>query len=422
MGNDRGPLVSVLAANTVSAAGTAMSLLAVPWFVLATTGSAARAGLVAFCEGVPMVVASLLSGPLLDRFGRRRVSIGADSIAATAIGLVPLLHLTGLLRFWMLCLLVAVVGLCVSPGDTSRSVLTPHLAERAGVTVARTASYLESARQLARLLGAPLAGLLIAVLGPAMVLFIDAATFLLSAVLIAAGLRGLPAAAPQKDTPRLGLRRYRADLREGFAFVRRTRLLLAIVLMIMMTNALNNGWNAVMLPVHVRENLGSPAALGLVSGISGAAALTGALLYGHIAHRFRRWPVYTVVFLICGAPRLVVPALFPDLASLIVITVIAGLAAGALNPLLAPVVYETVPEQLRSRVQGFTTAGVLGAIPLGVLGSGLLTDTAGLTAALLILGGVYLVVTLCPAFFPVWRQMDAEPKQQDRPADTPAPV
>jgi hypothetical protein len=71
------------------------------------------------------------------------------------------------------------------------------------------------------------------------------------------------------------------------------------------------------------------------------------------------------------------------------------------------VTYETVPEDLRSRVLSATTASVQLVTPLGGLAAGFLVDSAGLPSTLLAVGGVYLLATLCPVIFPVWRQMDS---------------
>jgi MFS family permease len=87
----------------------------------------------------------------------------------------------------------------------------------------------------------------------------------------------------------------------------------------------------------------------------------------------------------------------------------SGLAAGMLNPILTTVMYERVPERLRSRVASATTAGVLMTTPLGGLAAGYLIEQAGLAAALFTLGGLYFLTTLAPAVFPRWREMDAAP-------------
>lgn len=132
---DRIPLVVVLAANSISTAGTSLTLIGVPWFVLETTGSAGRAGVVAFCATLPIVVSALIGGPVIDRIGRRRVSVASDTVCGLAVAAVPLLHYADALAFWMLCVLMAVNGLFHTPGNTARYVLVPDLAEHAGTTL-----------------------------------------------------------------------------------------------------------------------------------------------------------------------------------------------------------------------------------------------------------------------------------------------
>ncbi len=92
--------------------------------------------------------------------------------------------------------------------------------------------------------------------------------------------------------------------------------------------------------------------------------------------------------------------------------------------------FETVPERLRTRVLGATTAAVLLTTPLGGLFAGLITDHLGLRTAFLVVGTGYFLATLGPLVFPVWRTMDrTEPgpataarKAGRKPVDTPAPA
>lgn len=93
----------------VSLTGTRVSAVALPWFVLVTTGSATQTGLVAFFEMAPYVVVEALTGPLVDRVGPRTVSWSTDLASATAAA-VPLLHALHLLSFPLLLALVAVIG------------------------------------------------------------------------------------------------------------------------------------------------------------------------------------------------------------------------------------------------------------------------------------------------------------------------
>ncbi|WP_405687493.1 MFS transporter [Streptomyces sp. NBC_00057] len=404
---DRRPLASVLTANSISTIGSSLTLIGVPWFVLETTGSAGRAGVVAFCATLPIVVSALIGGPVIDRIGRRRVSVASDLVCGVAVAAIPLLHYADALAFWMLCALMALSGLLHTPGNTARYVLVPDLAEHAGVTLARAASFFDAVSRGARMVGAALAGVLIALVGAETVLLLDAATFLTSALLIAAGVRGVRAAEPRKAAAPVSLRAYRAELREGYAYLLSNRLLLAVVVMVLFMNGTDQGWNAVLLPVHASAELGGARDIGLLTALFGAGGLTGALLYGAFGHRFSRRAVFTVCVVLCGAPRYAVAALTGTTLPLAVTMALSGIAGGVLNPILTTVIYGSVPDELRSRVSGVLTAGGELAMPVGGLAAGLLVESAGARGALLAMGTVYLLATLSPLVFPVWRTMDA---------------
>jgi MFS family permease len=85
---------------------------------------------------------------------------------------------------------------------------------------------------------------------------------------------------------------------------------------------------------------------------------------------------------------------------------VEGLACGALNPIRATVVFETVPEHLRSRVISMMTAAGLMAAPFGGLVAGVFVGALGLCTTLLATAGVYLAVTLWPVLSASWRDMD----------------
>jgi MFS family permease len=164
----------VLAANLVSIAGNCLTYMAVPWFVMQSTGSAAKAGIVTFCTRLPAVLAALVTGPVIDRMGRRRVSVASDLACGLAVAAIPLLRFAGILQFWMLCVLMAMARLFRAPGETARGVLLPTLAERAAMPLTRAAGVYDGAARCAALTASALGGVLIAVLGAGNVLLVDA--------------------------------------------------------------------------------------------------------------------------------------------------------------------------------------------------------------------------------------------------------
>lgn len=85
---------------------------------------------------------------------------------------------------------------------------------------------------------------------------------------------------------------------------------------------------------------------------------------------------------------------------------VCGLAAGLINPLIGTLLFELVPERLRSRVFGAVTSGVLVSTPLGGLVAGYLVQRFGLATGLLTVSALYLATTLAPLAIPTFRQMD----------------
>ncbi|MEU5045360.1 MFS transporter [Streptomyces griseorubiginosus] len=161
-----------------------------------------------------------------------------------------------------------------------------------------------------------------------------------------------------------------------------------------------------LLPAYTRRQFDGAVELGLLNAAFGVCALTGALVYGAVGSRVRRWPLFTVAFLIGGLPRFMVAACTDAFTPLALTMAIEGLAFGVLNPIMATVTYESVPEDLRSRVLSATTAAVHVVTPLGGLTAGFVVESVGLSTTLPAVGGMYLLATLCPVVLPVWRRMD----------------
>nr|WP_205708564.1 MFS transporter [Kineococcus siccus] len=397
----------LLTAHTVSATGNTATLIALPLYVYATTGSPALLGVLGAAAVAPVVVGGVFGGVLVDRFGYRRTSVVSDAVGAVTIGAVPLLAATTGLPFAVLIALVVATGLLDTPGQAARHAMLPELADEAGVPLERATGWMDAAERAARLLGAPAAGGLVAAVGAPVVLVLDAATFVVAAVLVAVTVPALARATTAGATEEAGgWRGYRRDLAEGLVFVRRDRLLRAIVAMIVLTNAFDAAWSSVVLPLHAARSLGGGGALGLLVGVFGAGAVVGAVVFGAVGARFSRRSVFAVAFLLAGAPRFLVLAAQPSLAVLLVVLGLAGVAAGALNPILGAAQLERVPAAARARVAGVVGAGAWAGMPLGTLAAGLWLDRGSLTTLLLVLGGAYLLVTLLPFVAPAWRELD----------------
>lgn len=416
------PLVGVLTAMAVSLTGTRVSAIALPWFVLVTTGSATQTGVVAFCEMAPYVVVKAFTGPLVDRAGPRTISWTTDLISAAAALAVPLLHTADRLSFPLLLVLVALIGAARGPGDLAKDVMVPEAADHARVPLERATGFAGVTERLASTLGPAAGGAMIAFLGPLSGLTVNAACFALGSVIIGLALpRGMGRPAEQVLPPQGAAGApaepgYWRRFGQGFTFLRTEPLLLTIVVMVMVTNFLDAAFSAVLLPVWAKESGSGPSAIGLCAAAGGLAAIAGSLIAAGIAHRMRRRVVFFAGFLLAGAPRWLILATPAPLWAVVIVFAVGGFGAGFLNPILAAVTYERVPRRLLGRVKALTGALSWSGMPLGGLAAGAAVASAGLAPVLLVGGAVYFLTTNLTGLRPEWREMDRL-RGKGRPAD-----
>jgi predicted MFS family arabinose efflux permease len=399
----RAGFVGLIAAETISLIGTRMTAVAIPWLVLVTTGSAIRTGVVGFAEMLPYVLVCAAGGPLIDRVGPRRMSIAMDFASAVVVAAIPLLYWSGNLAFGPLVALVAVAGAMRGLGDTAKHVVFPAAVASGGINLTRATSIQDGVSRLANLLGAPAAGLLIVATDAPTVLMVDAISFAAAGLLVV----GLVARVAPTTTEPEDTGPYLRQLRAGVTYVRRDRLVLGLLTMITVTNLLDQAYATVFVPVWAMDVYGSPVGIGLVFAAFGVGAVVGNVVFTAVSPRLPRWAPYTIGFLIAGMPRYAVLAVESPLWMILAVSAAGGLAVSAVNPILGAVLYERVPARLQARVLGLSRALAWAGIPLGGLLGGLLAEGAGLRAALLVTGAVYLGATLLPLTGRVWREMDA---------------
>ncbi|MFE6286547.1 MFS transporter [Streptomyces sp. NPDC057877] len=402
------PLSGVLAAMVVSLTGTRISVVALPWFVLVTTGSATQTGLVAFCEMTPYVVVKAFTGPLVDRIGPRAVSWTTDLASATAAAAVPLLHALDLLSFPLLLVLVALIGAARGPGDLAKEVMVPEAAERGRVPLERATGLAGVIERLASTVGLAVGGSLVALLGPLTGLAVNASCFALGSVIIKLALpRGMGLAVEEAPSPAGGTEPgYWRRFGEGFTFLRSEPLLLTVIVMCGITNLLDAAITSVLVPVWARESGNGPTAIGLMGSVMGAAAVGGSLIAAVVAHRLRRRVVVLAGFLLVGAPRFLVLAFDAPLGVVLGVFAVSGFGGGFVNPVLGAVLVERVPRRMLGRVNALGDSLAWAGIPLGGLLAGAAVTAVGLVPVLLACGAAYFLTTNLAGLRPEWREID----------------
>jgi MFS family permease len=377
----------------VSICGTRVSAIAIPWFVLMTTGSPLKTGVVALAEMAPLVIFKAVGGPLIDRVGPRRISVLADTASTGVVALIPLLHMLNALPFPILLALVAIAGALRGPGDAAKATLIPDIAQAAKVPLERVTGLESTTERLAGFIAFAIAGALITLVGEVNALWIDAASFGVCAALIA---RWIPRKHQTAKDHEPGEGNYRQRLREGWRFLRKDKLMMPLVLMIAVTNLLDAAIAAVLLPVWIKDHGFGPGHTSLILTSFGVTATLFALVASGVGDRIPRKLVFTLAFLICGAPRFVVMAFDAPVWALMAVYAVGGIGAGFINPVLGALFIERIPRHLLGRVNSLADAVCWTGVPLGGVVAGAAIAGIGLAPALLAAGAVYFVATMSP--------------------------
>jgi MFS family permease len=353
----------VIAAEFVSSVGTQMTTLALPWFVLMTSGSPARMGLVFVIQILPVPLLAMPAGLLVARWGARRVTIVGDIANTVLLAAVPTLYFAGMLPFWALLVIVALVG-CVASAYLSaqRMLLTEAIGSDEGVVTAGNALF-ETATSTARLVGPAIAGFLIAQFGALTVLWVDAVSFAVSAAL----LTGLPRREPAPEP--LSANRMAEGVRYLFRDpVLRTMSLAALGYGTLMPVVL------LALPVMARSRYdANPHVAGLLLAAWGGGTALGTVVVARLARR-----ISPTRFAACGGVgAAVVLWLLPwdQPATTAALTVAAScmFLPGVTAPAVALLTLRP-PEHLRPHVLPVFGAAVFVASPIAYAVAGVLFE------------------------------------------------
>src|SRR5215216_3295873 len=264
-------------------------------------GECGRTGLAAFAATVPLALAALFGGAIVDRVGARRASIGSDVLAGCAIASIPALHATGRLQYWHVLALASAVGAFDGPGRAARLALIPDLAARVDLPLERANGLARLAEHTGYVMGAPIGGALIATVGAPGALWIDAGSFAASALAVA-----LTVPAAREKAPSSG---YLRDLAAGVKFVAGERVLRTLLAMASAGSFSIAPLATVLLPVYARDRLGGAGAYAATVAAYGVGGVLGALTFGAIGTRVSRRAVYVGTWVVAAAASLVLVAL-----------------------------------------------------------------------------------------------------------------
>ena len=217
----------------------------------------------------------------------------------------------------------------------------PALARGAEVPLERVTGLASAVERTASFAGAAMAGALVAFAGAANALIVDAVSFGVCAAVFAWSTASMRA---ERVVERPAGTTYVRELREGWTFLRKDQVLVAMSGMVAVTNLLDLAFSAVLLPVWIKESGYSVGVMGAYFATWAAASAVGSFVAAWAAERLPRFQVYVWAFLITGLPRFVLLALGVPWWMVLASCLVGGFASGFLNPILGAVIYERVPD------------------------------------------------------------------------------
>jgi MFS family permease len=376
-------LAALITAEVISSLGSQMTFLALPWFVLSTTGSPTRMGIVLAAELLPIAILGIPSGAVIARFGARRTMIVSDLMRVPLLASIPLLHELGVLSFPLLLVLVALIGVFIAPYFASQRLILPEIVGDDEHVVAQANAIVEGANRATALLGPATAGLLIAAFGAPVVLYADAATFLCSFALLSLLVTARPPR-PQSDDGK--------GVLAGIRFLLRDRLLRVLGFSALVTNGLGQMLSAG-LTVLAYEEFDSSKVAGAFFAAFGIGAVLGSIVAVKIVARYDPLRLGATAFVALTLP---VFALSLDLP---VPAVMVALAASSffgplVNAPLIGVITVRTPEALRAKVMTSVLTMALLAGPLGLVVAGPLLESWGPRPVFLLVATGQLLATI----------------------------
>ncbi len=360
----------LLLGQGVSVLGDQCWFVALPWLVLELHGSPVDAGLTRALEWLPYILFALVAGVLVDRWNRRRLLIIIEIGRAVALLVIPTLALLGILQSWHVFVVAFVLSSLDVFFNVGLAAVVPALVPKEQLTQANSA--MESVFSLTAIIGLPLMGALLALIGAPGLLALDGVSFLFSlAVLII-----LRFPSPPARVTSLSWRQIGCDISEGLGFIWHDRVMRSIATLNFVGN-LTNASLLILSIFYLKEVLHLPEeVLGFVLGMAAFGTFMGAFFNPRLVRKVGHGNA--VVF---GFGLGLLPFLFYSLTDnwvwLGLGHFIFGLALIHININTNVIRQTVVTRDMLGRVIGSARMLAYTSLPLGSLGAGLLAEWWG---------------------------------------------
>ena len=376
----------VWGAQAVSNIGDWVYALAVAASLVRRGGSPQHFSLLLIAQVGPAAVAGALVGPLIDRFSRKRLMIGADVLRGVAVASLLFADRPSLPHLYGVAGLLGLLGSVFRP---SLGASLPNLVAKEHLVAAN--ALMEATYNFAVMAGPVVGGLLVAQLGSKTAFAVNGVTFLLSATLLSGVRLPQPAAAEAPPPP---LRALAEGVRYGVGSPL-VRVAIVVIGLVMFASTIRTPLE----PIFVVDLLGGgPASLGMIGGAWGLGMVLGSVAAPAAARRWARERLLGVMIAILGFVVLTASGA-TTVPPILLLWVFSGMANGIGSVAFESLLQERVPDAFRGRIMAATEAVMNGSAVLGLVLSSSIAALLGIRGAFAFSGVVLLATALmCLAF------------------------
>jgi CRP-like cAMP-binding protein/sugar phosphate permease len=386
----------------ISTIGTALTSLAASIYVFRLTDSAWSVGLMLMATAAPSLLVGLFAGVFVDRYDRKKIMITADLIRAVLVFLIPFLVPINVIWLYIIVMLTSAIGQFFDPAHES---VLPEVASDEELAAANSLMAISSFGSTA--VGFAAAGLIASAADISWAFYIDAATFVVSALCIYL-IRIKPYSAEDKTSISIVLNNLQAGMRHLFntpilrsLFTAQVPVLIAFGLS-----------NTLLLPFALRALKATEFEYGIQEGLTSIGFVVGSLLMANVFDRMREGVWIAVSYLAMAVAGIIYSSLHSIPLAILIVT-ISGFFNAPSSIARRVVVQRNTPRDMRGRVNSvfFVARDVLFLIGMGAAGLADAFDVRLLylvSALILLLGGILVIV------LPGLRQEGAEWRQSLR--------
>lgn len=383
------------ASQAVSQIGDGLTKVALLWFVYQLTGSVLKMTIIGLLQTIPPLVLSPVVGVYLDRLPKKPVMVILDVIRAFLIALIPILYVFDALTLEVLFILVFFTAIFSTAFGPALAASLPLIVKPSELMSAN--SLLQSTTNLGILIGPAICGVLIAWLGTQNVLYIDAATFLLSALCLLPIKGHLLTTAPRIPN---ATSKVSQDLAVGMRFVFREKPVLRALLITTVFYTLGASAFIYVLPLFVNDHIdANPLWLGWLWSAMGAGMLATSFGLGCVKKLGRTSRTFLMAMsMVVGGSALQLLAHSHSIVWGFILVTLIGASTAAFTPIAWSIIQETTPNHLMGRVFTLINTASMAMASGGMVAFGGVADNFGSMAGISMIGFVFLITGMVVIF------------------------